>query len=328
MLPLISYIVIAAVIALIGRPVVCFFRQKLKLTPTLAVVVTMLLFVLLNLGFVGMFIPLLIAQGKSLSLLDIQALKSNVDRIIQETFSFFDITYHSGILDISKIVNIGDLPNFINSLIGFLGNFGIGFFSVLFVSFFFLKDGNRITEGILDLIPDKSIQNTRNSLNAIKSLLSRYFVGLTIQIGILFVIYTTILLIFGVKNAIVIAVLCAFLNLIPYLGPIIGFFVMTILTMTGNIDADFATEILPKTIYVGIGFLFAQLIDNFVNQPLIFSNSVKSHPLEIFIIILCGGYVFGIVGMIIAIPVYTVIKVILKEFMSDNAFVQSLTKKL
>ena len=103
---------------------------------------------------------------------------------------------------------------------------------------------------------------------------------------------------------------------------------MIILSMTSNLDADFSTIILPKTIYVMIGFIIGQLIDNFFSQPYIFSKSVKSHPLEIFIIILVGGTLFGPIGMIAAIPFYTSLKVILKEFLSNNRIVKSLTKDL
>lgn len=326
--PLIVYTVIAMVIALIGRPIVRLFNKKLKFPPTLAVACTILLLVIINIGIISLFIPLLVAQGKNLSLLNIQSLKENLNHITKQAFGYIDIHYNPDFLDISKYISINDIPDLINSLVGFFGDFGIGFFSVLFITFFFLKDGNRIMEAVLGLIPKRDIQNTRNSLNSIKSLLSRYFVGLIIQISILFVIYTVTLLLVGVPNAAIIAVLCALLNLIPYLGPTIGFFVIIILTMTGFIGSDFVAVILPKTLYVGIGFLSAQLLDNFVNQPLIFSNSVKSHPLEIFFIILAGGYLYGVVGMIIAIPFYTVIKVILKEFMSDNAIVKSLTKRL
>ncbi|NCP60664.1 MAG: AI-2E family transporter, partial [Flavobacteriales bacterium] len=71
-----------------------------------------------------------------------------------------------------------------------------------------------------------------------------------------------------------------------------------------------------------------QLIDNFFSQPYIFSKSVKSHPLEIFLLILIAGILFGVVGLIVAIPVYTAIKVVLKEFLSDNQIVKKLTKNL
>jgi predicted PurR-regulated permease PerM len=161
-----------------------------------------------------------------------------------------------------------------------------------------------------------------------RDLLSRYFLGLVMQISILFVIYTVWLLIFGIENPIVIAFLCALLNLIPYIGPVIGGVLMILLTMTSNLGSDFSTVILPKTIYVSIGFLLGQLVDNFFSQPFIFSNSVRSHPLEIFIIIIIGGLLFGVAGMIIAVPGYTVIKVILKEFFAENKIVKSLTKDL
>ena len=159
-------------------------------------------------------------------------------------------------------------------------------------------------------------------------MLSRYFLGLLLQISILLIIYTIVLVVFGIQNAFVIAFLCALLNLIPYVGPLIGGLLMMFLSMTSNLDAEFSTVILPKTIYVMIGFSIGQLIDNFFSQPMIFSNSVKSHPLEIFIVILAGGSLMGSVGMIVAIPLYTSIKVMLKEFLSENKIVKSLTQDL
>ena len=77
-----------------------------------------------------------------------------------------------------------------------------------------------------------------------------------------------------------------------------------------------------------IGFIIAQLVDNFFSQPFIFSKSVKSHPLEIFLIIIIFGLLFGITGLIIAIPLYTAIKVIAKEFWSEYRIVKRLTKNL
>ena len=155
-----------------------------------------------------------------------------------------------------------------------------------------------------------------------------YFIGLLIQISILLIIYSIVLLIFGIENAFIIAFLCALLNLIPYIGPLIAAFLMLVLSMTSNIGADFSTVILPKSIYVLIGFVIGQFIDNFFSQPFIFSNSVKSHPLEIFIIILTSGLLFGTTGLIFAVPMYTAIKVIFKEFFAQYEIVQNLTKDL
>jgi predicted PurR-regulated permease PerM len=201
-------------------------------------------------------------------------------------------------------------------------------FSIIFISFFLLIDSKLLEQGILTFVTDRNEDGTKRSINAIKNLLSRYFAGLVLQISILFVIYTAILLIFGVNNAVVIAFLCALLNLIPFIGPMIGLVLMVFLTMTSFIGSDFQGVILPKTIFVMIGFLAGQLVDNFFSQPIIFSKSVKSHPLEIFLVISIAGVLFGIVGLIVAIPLYTSIKVILKEFLSDNDIVKKLTKNL
>ncbi len=193
-----------------------------------------------------------------------------------------------------------------------------------------MKDSKMFKSALLTLMPKGTEDRFSHSLEKINDLLSRYFIGLVIQITILFVIYTIILLVIGVSNAVVIAFLCALLNIIPYVGPLISAFLMIVLTMTSGLgqDLDFQAEILPKTVYVMIGFIIAQVVDNFASQPIIFSKTTKSHPLEIFLIIIIGGLLAGPLGMIIAVPSYTVLKVILKEFISDNKIVSSLTKDI
>ena len=329
----VAYIAIAAVVSLIGRPIVIFFRRRLKFKNTLAVIVSMVLMVGLLVGIIWMFVPLVIKQSQNLSLLDIESLQINIENLYREVVDYFAIND----IDIEKTIkesnyfsnlNFGAIPDFLNTFVGALGSFSIGFFSVIFIAFFFLKDSRLLEDGLMVFIPDNKESRLKKSMNTIKDLLSRYFVGLLLQILILFIIYTIVLLIFGIPNAIVIAFLCALLNLIPYIGPLVGGFLMLILTMTSNLGQDFSDVILPKTIYVMIGFIIGQLIDNFFSQPFIFSSSVKSHPLEIFLVIIIGGLLFGVVGMIVAVPSYTVIKVILKEFLADNKIVKSLTKDL
>ncbi len=329
----IAYIAIAAVISLIGRPIVLFKRRRLTFRNTLAVITTMLLLVGILIGVISLFVPLLIQQGQNLSLLNIDALQNKFEDLYFLATDYFGVSsaeLEQGIKESKLFANLdlGFIPNFLNSFIGILGSLSIGLFSVLFIAFFFLKDSKLFEEGLLIFIPDNKESKLKNSIDTIKDLLSRYFVGLVFQILILFIIYTVVLLIFGIENAVVIAFLCALLNLIPYVGPIIGGILMLLLTMTSNLGSDFSTVILPTTLYVMIGFVIGQLVDNFFSQPVIFSNSVKSHPLEIFLIIIIGGLLFGVTGMIVAVPGYTAIKVILKEFFAENKIVKSLTKNL
>ena len=165
--------------------------------------------------------------------------------------------------------------------------------------------------------------NVNKSISQVNHLLSRYFLALIIQITILFILYLILLAIVGINNILIIAFLCALLNLIPYIGPLISGFLLTILTLTNYIDIDFGSIIVSKTIYVVIGFVIVQAIDNFLIQPILFSKSVKSHPLEIFLVILVFGYIFGVTGLILAVPCYTIIKVILRTVYSKNLVVNS-----
>ena len=327
------YIIIAAIIALIAKPMILFLRKKLKFPNTIAVVSTMVLFVSLIIGITGMFIPLVIEQGESLSLLKTKGLEENIGNLITQANEYFtskNIDILSELQGADVFTSLKSIPNLLNSIVGALGSFSVGLFSVLFISFFFMKDSKMFKSALLTLMPKGTEDRFSHSLEKINDLLSRYFIGLVIQITILFVIYTIILLVIGVSNAVVIAFLCALLNIIPYVGPLISAFLMIVLTMTSGLgqDLDFQSEILPKTIYVMIGFIMAQVGDNFGSQPIIFSKTTKSHPLEIFLIIIIGGLLAGPLGMIIAVPSYTVLKVILKEFISDNKIVSSLTKDI
>ena len=329
----IVYIALAGVISLLGRPVILFFRKRLKFNNTVAVIVVMALFIGVFAGLIGLFIPLVAEQGKNLSLLNLDQLQNNAQNLylqIQDYFEIRNINVEEAIEESNIIekIDFSLIPDYLNNILSSLGEFSIGLFSVLFIAFFFLKDSRLFENGILAFVPSGNEIRTKNSMNTIKDLLSRYFGGLLLQILILFVIYTVVLLIFGINNAVVIAFLCALLNLIPYVGPLVSAALMLLLSMSSNIGESFSEVILPKTTYVMIGFVIAQLVDNFFSQPYIFSKSVKSHPLEIFLVIIISGILFGIVGMIIAVPTYTAIKVVLKEFLSENKLVRKLTKDL
>jgi len=282
-------------------------------------------------GLIGLFVPLVTEQGKSLSLLEVDQLQKNIQEIFNQTTTYFSskgIDVISELKNLDFITQFKEIPNLLNAILGALGSLSVGLFSVLFISFFFMKDSQLLAKGLLTIIPNGTEKRFSKSLETINDLLSRYFIGLLFQITILFILYTLILLIFGIDNAIVIAFLCALLNLIPYIGPMIGAVIMFVLSMTGSIGQDFQSEIVSTSLWILFWYFIAQFIDNFLSQPLIFSKTTKSHPLEIFLIIIIGGILFGVVGMITAVPLYTALKVILKEFLADNKIVKSITKDI
>jgi predicted PurR-regulated permease PerM len=331
----ILYCIIAGVISLLLNPLVSFLKRRFKFRNTLAVISSLLIAFFVISGFVLLFVPLLLAQGENLSLLDISSLEKNY-HLLLENITVFLNSYNINtkqLIQSSKLSSFATfefIPNFLNSFLSTLGNFSMGFASVLFITFFLLKEKDVLYLKFKRLLPENQKEKVLNSIQDINHLLSRYFLGLLLQLTIIMILYIIVFLIFGVENAIIIALLCAIFNIVPYVGPLIASVVAGLLIMTSGIGsgADFASETLPTAIYVLIGMSLVQVIDNNFSSPLIFSKSTNSHPLEIFLVILIAGILSGITGMIIAVPFYTSLKVIGKEFLPDNKIIKALTKNL
>jgi predicted PurR-regulated permease PerM len=327
------YLVVALILTLIGNPILEFFKKRLKFKHTLATIATLFIFILIIATFVLMFIPLISSQGENLSLLKTAEIENKITQLTNQTSAFLeshniDSEQMLKEANISSKINFDFIPNFLNILLGTISSFGIGLASVLFITFFFLKDRLLFIAGAKKLIPSGQEDKILNSIRKINHLLSRYFIGLLLQLSIVFILYVIVLLIFGIPNLFIIAFLCAILNIVPYIGPLIASVLAAILTMLSNLGSDFQSEILPTTIYVLIGFWIVQVLDNNISSPVIFSKSVSSHPLEIFLVILIAGFLSGILGMIIAVPLYTILKVMGKEFFPENAVIKLLTKHI
>jgi predicted PurR-regulated permease PerM len=118
------------------------------------------------------------------------------------------------------------------------------------------------------------------------------------------------------------------LNVIPYVGPWLGLFIAIIMGVASHMNQDFTTVVIPLVTYMIIVEAVTHLIDNIVFQPVIFSSSVKAHPLEIFVVVLAAGFAAGIPGMILGIPAYTVMRVFAREFFNNFKAVQKITSSL
>ena len=324
----ILYLIIALVFTLIANPIVEFLRKKLKFSNTLAVSATLVFFMLIIVGVLMMFVPLIISQSNNLSLLNTQAIEKNLVELTNQTMAYLKSHNIDGKRLLNTNINFDVFTSFFNSILSTISNIGVGMASVFFITFFFLKDKVMFLVGAKKILPDTHEEQILNSVTKINELLSRYFIGLLLQLLIIFILYLIVLLIFGIENALIIAFLCAILNIVPYIGPLISSVIAGFLTMMSHLGEDFQSEILPSTIFVLIGFFIVQLIDNNISQPLIFSKSVNSHPLEIFLVILISGFLFGIIGMIIGVPLFTIIKVIGKEFFPENKIIKLFTKNI
>ncbi len=327
------YIAIAGVISLIGRPFVIFLRSRFHVPNQIAVIIVLLLVLAVFIGIILLFVPIVIEQSQYLGRIDIEAFQNDINVLNEQINSYLgveDINILESLKqsELMQGLDVNLIPKFLNSVFGILGATLIAIFSIMFISFFLLKDSKLMLNSILVFANKGEEDKFQRAFNKIKILLSRYFVGLTMQVTVLFILYVLLLSIFEINNPIAIAFICAILNLVPYLGPIFAGILMAMFVISSNLGADFQAVILPKLIYVMLGYAIAQLIDNLISQPLIFGASVRSHPLEIFLIILISGLLFGVVGMVVAIPFYTAIKVIAKESLSEYKIVKRLTRDM
>ncbi len=318
----IIYLISAFIVSLIGRPVKKFLIKKFKMKDSVAAAISLFLFLILFGGLFSMFVPMIYEQGKNLSLLDFNQFQKQMEETLANLNIYLQnknihLLENFSIDKMFSKINLSVIPDLINSILSVLGNFFVGLFAVIFISFFLLQDSNLATQFLFKFIPDNDIDRYKDLIENIKSLLSRYFIGLFFQILILFILYTIMLNIIGVQNSALIALLAALLNLIPYVGPIIGWALTITLSLTSSINHLPADQIIILIRNITIGYLLVQLWDNFVNQPLIFSRSVKAHPLEIFLVILIAGNLFGILGMIVAVPLYTMFRLLSKEFYQE-----------
>jgi predicted PurR-regulated permease PerM len=132
----------------------------------------------------------------------------------------------------------------------------------------------------------------------------------------------------GLESALVIALFAATANLIPYIGPIFGmaFGVIIVVGQAYALGMDVHYGLF--TLQILSVFAVTQVTDNIFFQPIIFSNSINAHPLEIFVVIAIAGTLAGATGMIIAIPAYSALRIFAKEFLQNIKVVRSLTKNI
>lgn len=338
---MIVWILIAAVISFVGQPIVRFLDKvhirKWHIPHSLSAALSLLIIVLMFFGLIAVFVPLIVSQAQTISKIDVNLLAHNLQGPLQwlddESHSMGVIPAGQTLQDFivikaKSLVNIGSVTSVINSFFEVAGMVFVGMVSVLFIAFFFMKDENMFEEILLLFVPEKHHLATRKVIADSKYLLMRYFIGVMCEVLGVMSIIAVGLWIFGVENALLIGFFGGIMNIIPYLGPVIGTTIGIILGITATLASGAYDQLLPVLAKLTGVILSAHFIDNNVLVPLIYSKSVKAHPLEIFFVIIMGGSLGGILGMLVAIPVYTVLRVIAKEFFQQFRVVQKLTSKI
>lgn len=334
---LIIYILVAFLISMLGRPLVKFLNKRMSFPPAIASIVSLVLIIGVISGICWLIFPMFINQIQQLSKLDYTQIANQSSGWIDNFIAWLSEknihiareqinTYIAQTANqIWRAINIeGLLVNIVSKV----SAISVAIFSIIFISFFFLRDEKLFKKIVFLFIPDRQVNRVENVIQSSEYLLTRYFIGLSVEMICMMTILSVGLWAFGIQNALLYGCIGGFLNIIPYIGPVIGAVLTCIVTLLNNIDLGLSMDMFWLLIKVVGVFVGGNMIDNMLLQTFIYSTSVKAHPLEIFLVILIAGNLIGIWGMILAIPCYTVLRIFAKEFFKDTKVVRELTRNI
>ena len=335
------YVLAAFVVSLLGHPIMHLLQKiriRGKALPDTILAVTTIIIILLALSLViTQLIPVVLHIVRDASVMNAKDVPYNslleqlnvwLVGVFPALGPNFDLV--ATLLEqIRSVVSVSSVTGLLGSVASVAVSIGVTLFAVVFISFFFIKDDQLFCKIISALVPDRVEGSVEKTIKDITHLLSRYFIGLTVEVvGVILVDFLGLWLIarVGAEYAIGIAFIAGILNVIPYVGPLLGEVIGVLLCVVLKYGAGvgLAVPIWAFALIVLAVMLGAQLIDNIVYQPLIYSTSIKSTPLEIFIVLLMAGHIGGTVGLLVGIPVYTVIRVIAARFFYDHKAVRRL----
>lgn len=331
------YVVVAGVLAITGRHLVkrlldvrLFGRTMSR---SVAAAITLLAMWVVVGGLCALFIPLIFGKVNELASIEWENVTAVVETSLYNVESMIERMFSIEINDIGlsfkrfvlSIIDVDYAKTFTN-IASMLTSAGIAFFSISFITFYFLKEDGLFFQIITLFFPDRYRQNVHNVLHSIAALLSRYFGGLMVESLSLMVIISLVMLLFGMaaSDALIIGLIVGVMNVIPYAGPVIG----CVVSMCVGVLAPIGGDVVHTAIVIVATIVCVKLVDDFIIQPTLYSARVQAHPLEVFLVILIAGSVAGIWGMFLAIPMYTVLRVFAREFFSEYSLVRKLTSQM
>lgn len=346
---IVTYILISAVLAIIGKPLVGALSKihigRVRFPRWAAALITLLAIWAVAILFSSLFFPLVFNKLSDLASLDINSMlessfREPIHAMERWITDFFSIRGEFSLTDgfaqqIGKVFDIEKLNKALASIVSIIGNTFIALFSVTFITFFFLKEENLFRNMIVGVFPNKYEQNVMHALDSVTRLLTRYFTGLIAESVIVMLLLSGAFLVWGMnaETAFFMGVIMGILNVIPYVGPLMG---AIICIVVGIITPFPGATTAYMAMIIGGTILAVKMIDDFVIQPMLYSQRVYAHPLEIFLVLLMagsigqslGGFQGTLLGMLLAIPGYTVLRVFAKEFFFNYNLVRKLTEKI
>ncbi|HKK45383.1 MAG TPA: AI-2E family transporter [Balneolaceae bacterium] len=308
---LVGYAIVAMIFSYLLDPLVNRM-QSAGMNRTLAITLTLSALILILIWISTNIIPIVANQmvelAAQLKVQNIEVIAHQIEQHLTARFTFLPKGFLSDNLTqmARELFDVGELPSALSNIIGIFTNIFSATLIIPFATFFFLKDGTKIRRDILQLVPNKYFETTLSLIDKIETRLGVYFRSVMLQSFIVAFTSWVGLTVVGLNNALSVGIAVGIANSIPYFGPIIGYILSIIVSI---IEVGNFSLVIPCMLAI----LMVQMLDNLVLQPLIFSRSADMHPVAILFIIMIGAETAGILGMLIAIPIATIIKITINQ---------------
>ena len=320
---LIIYLFISLVISITINPLsnwicsITIFKRAIYKTISSFLCLFIVSIIALLFGYI--LSPLIIEEVHIISSVQIDQIQTFLNIAgteINEKFDSLNLDIEINLIDLLNSLNISSIKGIFQSMLEIFGNIFMAICSILFISFFLIRDKELLKEKVINIM-SYAIPNSKKKINTIIYFIRRYFIGLCIQTTILFLLFGITMSLLKLPNPWTLAVFAAIINIIPYFGPLIGFTFTSVIVGTIYLDQNMINLILPLIVKCFCLFGLVQSIDNFLIQPTIYSKAFNAHPLEIFFVALSAGFIGGLMWMIIAMPVYTIIRIVFSELLGN-----------
>ncbi len=304
---LVKLMVVSVLLAYILDPVAVFLESR-GLTRIISTAVIFLTFSALAAVFITLLLPVLTEEITALQQVlgagEKSAAFTAIDRKIQDNLVFLGIK-HFSLSD--KLQGAAEaFGNWVFSHLLDIASLVTNLVIIPFIVFFFLKDGREIKKQLIRLVPNRYFEFSLNLLYKMDLQMGNFLRGQLLDAIIFGFMSVAVLWCLGVKYFLVIGIIAGIANLIPFLGPVAGASAAVVVSVIDRGDLTGAGIIVAA-------FVLMKLLDDTVVQPLIVAKSVDLHPLAVLLAVIVGGRFFGILGMLLSVPLTGFMKVVIAE---------------
>ncbi len=297
---------IAMIFAYVFNPLIDLFNRTLKINRAVSIFLVYIILIASTVGVIILVTQSILSESENIRINFVNFSKTLQKEFAgtPDLFKFFFTEYVEG-FPRNQIPSTLSFPLFTKAFSGV-----INLFIFLFAAFFFLKDGRRMTDRLVKVLPAEYRSDGMDLIKKINVVLSSYLRGQIILILAMMVMLYSAFSILGVRNALTLSLMSAIFEIVPIIGPIVAGIVGTFVIIISGGITTFQIPILQSILILVLIYAITRYIQDYAIAPFVIGRATHLHPLIILFSVIAGEHLYGILGVILAIPVAASLKIV------------------